>query len=54
MKLNVWTKYPFWASGEGYIKPEVDYYEQRYREWMVKSREKKAQALGIELVARPL
>jgi transposase len=45
--------YPLWTSGEGYIDPGADYYEQRYRERMVKSLEKKAQALGMELVARP-
>ncbi len=32
----------------------ADYYEQRYRERMVKSLQKKAQALGMELVAQPL
>lgn len=45
--------YRLWTSGEGYIDPGADYYEQRYRERMVKSLEKKAQALGMELVARP-
>lgn len=45
--------YRLWTSGEGYIDPGADYYEQRYRECMVKSLEKKAQALGMELVARP-
>jgi transposase len=45
--------YHLWTSGEGYIDPGASYYEQRYRERMVKSLEKKAQALGMELVARP-
>jgi len=44
--------YHLWTSGEGYINPGADYYEQRYRELVVKSLQKKAQALGMELVAQ--
>jgi len=47
------TFYHLWTSGEGYIDPGADYYEQRYRERVVKSLQKKAQALGMELVAQP-
>lgn len=45
--------YRLWTSGEGYVDPGADYYEQRYRERMVKSLQKKAQALGMELVTQP-
>ncbi|MBE9171363.1 hypothetical protein IQ238_29015 [Pleurocapsales cyanobacterium LEGE 06147] len=42
-----------WTSGQGYVDPGENYYEQRYRERMVKSLQKKAQALGMELVTQP-
>jgi hypothetical protein len=45
--------YRLWTSGEGYVAPGADYYEQRYRERMLKSLQKKTQALGMELVAQP-
>jgi hypothetical protein len=45
--------YHLWTSGKEYVDPGADYYEQRYRERMVKSLQKKAQALGMELVALP-
>ncbi|BAY95611.1 hypothetical protein FDUTEX481_07198 [Tolypothrix sp. PCC 7601] len=32
------------------IDPGMDYYEQRYRERMVKNLHKKAQAFGFELI----
>jgi hypothetical protein len=45
--------YRLWTFGEGYVAPGADCYEQRYRERMLKSLQKKAQALGMELVAQP-
>lgn len=45
--------YHLWTSGKEYVEPGADYYEQRYRERMVKSLQKMAQALGMELVALP-
>lgn len=45
--------YHLWTRGDSYVDPGVDYYEQRYRERMVSNLQKKAQALGFELIAQP-
>lgn len=45
--------YHLWTSGEGYVDPGADDYEQRYHERLVKNLQKKALVLGFELVAQP-
>jgi transposase len=45
--------YRLWSLGESYDDPGVNYYEQRYQEQIVKNLQKKAQALGFDLVATP-
>lgn len=45
--------YRLWSMGESYDDPGVNYYEQRYQEQIVKNLQKKAQALGFNLVATP-
>jgi hypothetical protein len=45
--------YHLWTRGGSYVAPGVDYYEQRYRERMVNNLQKKAQALGFELIPQP-
>lgn len=44
--------YRLWKTGESYSDPGVDYYEQKYQEQMLKKLQKKAQALGLELVPK--
>lgn len=45
--------YHLWTTGQEYVDPGADYYEQRYRERTLKNLQKRAQALGMELVNRP-
>ena len=42
--------YHLWTTGDTYIDPGVDAYEQRYRQRTLSYLEQKAQALGFELV----
>ena len=44
--------YRLWTTGESYCDPGVDYYEQKYQSLMLKKLQKKAQALGLELVPK--
>ncbi len=44
--------YRLWTTGESYCDPGVDYYEQKYQELMLTKLQKKAQALGLELVPK--
>jgi hypothetical protein len=39
-----------WTTGDAYVAPELDAYEQKYRQRLLSSLEKKAQALGFALV----
>jgi transposase len=41
--------YRLWTSGDQFIAPGVDAYEQRYRERVVNNLKKKALAFGLEL-----
>lgn len=45
--------YRLWCSGGAYDDPGTNYYEQRYQEQILKGLQKKAQAMGFELVATP-
>jgi hypothetical protein len=42
--------YKLWSQGEAYVDPGVDAYEQQYRDRLVKSLQRKAKALGFELL----
>jgi transposase len=42
--------YKLWSTGETYADPGSDYYEQKYRERLVKHLKKTAQSLGFEVV----
>lgn len=42
--------YKLWSSGGTYADPGADYYEQKYRERLVKHLKKTAQSLGLEVV----
>jgi hypothetical protein len=44
--------YRLWITGQSYCDPGVDYYEQKYQELMLSKLQKKAQALGLELVPK--
>lgn len=44
--------YRLWSTQQAYSDPGADYYEQQYRERVVKNLKKKAQELGFELVAQ--
>ena len=44
--------YRLWTTGESYCDPGVDYYEQKYQNLMLKKLQKKAEALGLELVPK--
>lgn len=44
--------YSLWRSGEAYDDPGAEAYEQQYRQRLIKSLERKAQALGLELVPK--
>ncbi len=45
--------YRLWSSGGTYDDPGVHYYEQRYHEQIIKGLQRKAQAMGFDLVATP-
>lgn len=45
--------YRLWTYGGDYQDPGMDYYEQRYQERVVNNLQKKALALGFELVPQP-
>lgn len=45
--------YRLWTSGGDYQDPGMDYYEQRYQERVINNLQKKALALGFELVPQP-
>ncbi len=45
--------YTLWSKKESYVDPGADYYEQQYRERVVKNLRKKARSLGFELVEQP-
>lgn len=42
--------YYLWCTGEAYVDPGVDYYEQKYQERLVQNLTKKAHSLGFELI----
>ncbi len=42
--------YRLWTSGNAYVDPGIDAYEQQYRERILKNLKKKAQAFGLELI----
>ncbi|MBW4502000.1 MAG: transposase [Scytonema hyalinum WJT4-NPBG1] len=43
--------YHLWTSGNAYVDPGIDAYEQQYRERVLKNLKKKAQAFGLELIS---
>lgn len=45
--------YRLWTKGGDYQDPGIDYYEQRYRERTVNNLQKRALALGFELIPQP-
>jgi len=45
--------YHLWTSGGAYTDPGIDAYERQYRDRTVKYLQKKARALGFDLVAQP-
>jgi transposase len=45
--------YRLWTSGEAFVAPSIDAYEQQYHDRMLKNLKKKAQALGLELIPIP-
>ena len=45
--------YRLWTTRQAYCDPGMDYYEQQYRERIVKNLKKKARSMGFELVAQP-
>ncbi len=45
--------YHVWSKGDAYVDPGVDAYEQKYRERMLSQLQRKAQALGFDLVPKP-
>lgn len=45
--------YHLWSTRQSYVDPGEHYYEQRYRERILKQLQKRAQALGLELVHQP-
>lgn len=42
--------YHVWSTGDAYVDPGVDTYEQKYRERVLKQLQRKAQNLGFDLV----
>jgi len=42
--------YRLWTSGDTFIDPGIDAYEQQYRERVVNNLKKKALAFGLELI----
>ncbi|UBF23854.1 IS110 family transposase [Kovacikia minuta CCNUW1] len=45
--------YHLWTSGEAFVDPGMETYEQQDQERVVKNLKKKARALGFDLVAKP-
>jgi len=45
--------YRLWTTGGNYQDPGMDYYEQRYQERVINNLQKKALALGFELIPQP-
>lgn len=45
--------YCLWTSGEAFVAPSIDAYEQQYHDRMLKNLKKKAQTLGLELIPIP-
>ncbi len=44
--------YRMWTKPGLYVDPGMDYYEQKYQDLMLKSLQKKAHALGFQLVPK--
>ena len=44
--------YLMWTAARNYVDPGMDYYEQQYRDRLLKNLQKKAQSLGFDLVAQ--
>jgi len=44
--------YQMWTTAGQYTDPGMDYYEQQYHDRIVKNLQKKADALGLELVPK--
>lgn len=42
--------YHVWSTGDAYVDPGVDTYEQKYRERVLKQLQHKAQVFGVALV----
>lgn len=42
--------YRLWTSGDAFVDPGIDAYEQQYQERVVKNLKKKALALGFDLI----
>jgi transposase len=45
--------YKLWSTGDTYVDPGENYYEQQYKERLVQKLQKSAQSLGFELVPHP-
>jgi hypothetical protein len=45
--------YRMWTTAGQYADPGMDYYEQKYQELILKNLQKKADALGLQLVPKP-
>ena len=46
--------YKLWKNGESYLDPGEDYYEQRYKERVVKNMKAKAKQIGYSITLKPL
>ncbi len=44
--------YRMWTTAGQYADPGMDYYEQKYQQQLLKNLQKKAHALGLELVPK--
>jgi len=44
--------YRMWTDAGQYIDPGMDYYEQQYQDLILQNLQKKANALGLELVPK--
>lgn len=44
--------YFLWTSGQSYVDPGVDYYEQKYQERLLNNLKKKADSLGFEVIPK--
>lgn len=45
--------YQLWKSGQSYVDPGINAFEQQHHERVVKNLQKKAQAIGFDLVPHP-